>query len=200
MIRRLGLAALLATAVASTASAQTGASAPITVLQQALAHNETAGGSFASRAAALTPAVDQAIDLPVILRNAVGLSYATIPADQQARLLHVFRQFTVASYVSNFSGSGDKFAISPETRQAGADTIVQTSIISSSGSATRVDYVMRSGPGGTKAVDILLDGTISRVAVERSDFRSLLAGGGADALIKSLSQKVSALSDGQLQP
>ena len=201
MNRRMALALSLAAAVPAAAGAQTtGAAAPNAALQAALARNESAGGSFSARAAALGPVVDQALDLPVILRNAVGLSYATIPAAQQAQLLQVFRQFTVASYVSNFSGSGDHFTISPQTRQAGTDTVVQTSITSSGGNATRVDYVMRSGPNGTKAVDVLLDGTISRVAVERSDFRSMLASGGPEALIKSLSQKVSSLSDGQLQP
>ena len=201
MIRKAALALALAAAVPAVAAAQTtGATAPIAALQAALAHNETAGGSFSARAAALAPAVDQALDLPVILRNAVGLSYATIPAAQQGQLLQVFRQFTVASYVSNFSGSGDHFTISPQTRQAGTDTVVQTSITSANGNVTRVDYVMRSGSNGTKAVDILLDGTISRVAVERSDFRSMLANGGPEALIKSLSQKVASLSDGQLQP
>ena len=40
-----------------------------------------------------------------------------------------------------------------------------------------------------KAVDVLLDGTISRVAVQRSDFRSLLGTGDAGALIASLERK-----------
>ncbi len=203
MISRTILGALvlaapsMATAQSTTA---TGASAPIAALQQALARNESSGGSFSARAAALSPVIDQAFNLPVILAHAVGLQYASIPPAKQAQLLQVFRQFTVASYVSNFSGSGDRFSISPQTRQAGTDTVVQTAIAPASGDATRVDYVMRSGAKGYQAVDVLLDGTISRVAVERSDFRSVLESGGADALIKSLSQKVSALSNGQLQP
>ncbi len=199
MIRRAALSATLAFAPAAV-GAPSAASAPIALLQQALAHNESAGGSFSAKSTVLGPVIDKAFNLQAILRAAVGLSYASIPPDKQAQLLTVFRQFTIASYVSNFSGSGDRFAISPQSRQAGTDTIVQTSITSSSGSATRVDYVMRSGPSGYQAVDVLLDGTISRVAVERSDFRSVLQGGGADGLIKSLSRKVSTLSDGQLQP
>ena len=39
---------------------------------------------------------------------------------------------------------------------------------------TPLDYVMRQGEKGRRAVDVLLDGSISRVAVQRSDFRSLL--------------------------
>ncbi len=44
-------------------------------------------------------------------------------------------------------------------------------------------------------MDVLLDGSISRVAVQRSDFRSLLEGG-PSALVDSLRRKVADLSGG----
>jgi phospholipid transport system substrate-binding protein len=47
-------------------------------------------------------------------------------------------------------------------------------------------------------IDVLLDGTISRVAVQRSDFRGLLADGDASALVASLEQKIADLSGGTL--
>ena len=49
-----------------------------------------------------------------------------------------------------------------------------------------------------KAVDVLADGSISRVAVQRSDFRDLLRNGGVPALITALRQKVVTLSGGML--
>ena len=191
---------LAALPVSAVAQATSPAIAPIEALQQALARNESGGGNFLARVNALAPVVDRAFNLNAILRAAVGLQYASIPPAQAQRLAQVFREFTVASYVSNFSGSGDRFTVVPQTRQAGADTVVQTAITASSGSTTRVDYVMRPGAQGYQVVDVLLDGTISRVAVERSDFRSALQSGGADALIKQLSAKVTSLSDGQMQP
>jgi len=45
---------------------------------------------------------------------------------------------------------------------------------------------------------VLMDGSISRVAVQRSDFRGLLGQGGAADLIASLQRKVSDLSGGAL--
>ena len=59
---------------------------------------------------------------------------------------------------------------------------------------------MHRTASGWMAVDVLVDGTISRVAVQRSDFRSVLDDGGALALIQSIGRKVSSLSDGQMQP
>ena len=57
---------------------------------------------------------------------------------------------------------------------------------------------MHSDPSGWKAVDVLEDGSISRVAVQRSDFRQLLDSGGLPALTTALRQKVATLSGGML--
>jgi len=103
----------------------------------------------------------------------------------------------VASYVANFdSFSGETFALAPDLRHVGRDVVVQTRIIGTGGEMTRLDYVMRDINGGWHVVDILLDGSISRVAVTRSDFRSLLAEGGAPKLIASLRDKVASLKAG----
>jgi phospholipid transport system substrate-binding protein len=55
---------------------------------------------------------------------------------------------------------------------------------------------MRQNGGPWQAVDVLADGSISRVAVQRSDFRRLLANGGAQALMTSLDHKTADLSAG----
>jgi len=47
--------------------------------------------------------------------------------------------------------------------------------------------------GCWKAVDVLAGGSISRVAVQRSDFRSVLASGGVPALTSSLQHKAANL-------
>ena len=65
-----------------------------------------------------------------------------------------------------------------------------------SGDATRIDYQMRQSPTGWHAVDVLLDGSISRVAVQRSDFRALLATGDPGPLIASLRSKIAGLESG----
>jgi phospholipid transport system substrate-binding protein len=47
-------------------------------------------------------------------------------------------------------------------------------------------------------VDVLAGGSISRVAVQRSDVRRLLESGGGDALLASLQRKTADLSGGNL--
>ena len=176
--------------------------APIQALDQGLLTTMRAAQStpFPQRFANLTPIVEQAFNFPVILRTVVGLRWSEIPAAQQAELLQAFERFTVATYVSSFNSyDGQQFNLLPQTRSVGAEQVVATQIVPRDGSPTRLDYVMRQGPQGWQAVDVLLDGTISRVAVQRSDFRSLLASGNASRLIDSLRQKVSSLSGGTMQ-
>jgi phospholipid transport system substrate-binding protein len=155
---------------------------------------------FSRRFQALAPEIDQAFDLSVVLSVSVGPSWANLSPDQQARLLDAFRRYTVASYVANFASyAGQNFTVSPETRSLGTDRVVVRSRIAQvSGDATELDYVMKQTPSGWKVIDVLAAGSISRVAVQRSDFRRILSNGGDDALLASLQRKISALSGGAL--
>lgn len=153
---------------------------------------------FDTRMAILTPIIQRAFDLPLLLQNSIGPSrWSGIPDAQKAELMGVFTQFTVASYVANFdSSNGETFSIAPDQRKVAQDVVVQTRIQGAGSDTTRLDYVMRETNGGWHVVDILLDGSISRVAVTRSDFRNLLAQGDASKLIESLRAKVASLSTG----
>lgn len=177
------------------------ASAPIAVLNRGLLAGMRAGKAtpFPQRYNTLAPLVEGAFDIPGILQASVGPRWSALPPAQQAQLLDVFRRFTIASYVANFdSFGGEKLEVLPDSRSVGADQVIATQIVPSSGAATRIDYVMRRTPAGWRAVDVLLNGSISRVAVQRSDFRSLLGSGDAGPLIQSLQRKTADLSGGTL--
>lgn len=185
-------------AAAAPATASAGVLAPIEQLNAALIRIMQAGKqvAFQKRVDMLAPAIDQAFDLPQILRVSVGPGWSAISAAQQTTLLDVFRRYTIASYVDNFDGyDGQKFDVAPAPRVLpGGQQVVLTRIVSPSGEAHQLDYVMRQVNGAWKAVDVLADGSISRVAVQRSDFRQLLDQGGAAALEASLAKKVKDLS------
>ena len=87
------------------ARAQAGTpSAPIETLNQALGNAEkTSAQPFKTRYDAMAPVIDQAFDLPQILKTIVGLRWSEIPADQQQTLLAVFRAFTICNYVARTS-------------------------------------------------------------------------------------------------
>jgi phospholipid transport system substrate-binding protein len=178
--------------------AQPGPAAPIAALNAGLMvvmQDGSKSKSFASRVQTLLPVVQATFDLPLILQSSVGPRWTSFPVDGQAQLLDAFTQFTVATWVANFDAfDGEEFQILPDLRPVGTDQVVQTRIVPRTGDATRLDYVMRQRGNDWKAVDILLDGSISRVAVQRSDFRNLLRGGDPTPLIAVLRDKVAVLS------
>jgi phospholipid transport system substrate-binding protein len=185
------------------ASAEPGPVGPIKDLCDGLLRIMKAGSAtpFAQRFAMLAPIIDRVFDLGAILQVSVGPVWSSLPADQHAALLTAFRRYTIANYVNSFNNyTGQRFDVLPEVKSLpNGEQLVQTRITSASGESHELDYVMRQN-GGDRAVDVLADGSISRVAVQRSDFRRLVAHGGAQALIDSLNQKTTDLSGGAALP
>jgi phospholipid transport system substrate-binding protein len=202
----LGLAIVASVAVAPwwAASAQTvgnaSATAAVEQLDDALLAAMKAGGStpFDERYRALAPVIERVFDLDAVLAASIGLSWAGLPADQKAALATAFRRYTVSSYATSFNSyNGQSFQVSPTVRTLGnGEVVVNSRLQRADGSSVVLDYVMRRGPAGWQAVDVLTDGSISRVAVQRSDFRGLLSTGGTPALVAGLEHKVANLSGG----
>ena len=195
----IGLAGAPIGALAADPADPTGI-APIQRLYDALLVVMKAGPTvpFAQRYAQLDPTIGAVFDLEGILQTSVGPSWEALPADQQSALRAAFRRYTVATYVSNFSEfDGQRFEILPTTRALpNNDQVVTTHIVPKSGDPHRLDYVMRQVNGTWQVVDVLADGTISRVAVQRSDFRYELLRGGSAALVVSLQSKADELRGG----
>jgi phospholipid transport system substrate-binding protein len=197
----------LPVAAADTTAASDAVTRPIAALNAGLLTQMKAGRAvpFATRYAELGPLIERVFDLPFILRASVGPRWTALTQDDQTQLLDAFRSYTVSSYVANFASyGGQRFAILPDKRSVGEKVVVSTQIVPLSGTPTRIDYVLRpeedEGSVLWKAVDILLDGSISQVAVQRSEFYSLLAKGGATKLIATLNRKAADLSGGALSP
>ncbi len=177
--------------------------APVEQLHAGLIDIMKAGksASFRQRYDKIAPVIGGTFDLEAIVRQVVGLRWASLPPEQQAALTDAFRRYTVASYVANFDGYyGERFELLPTITPVGNDRVVQTRIVSPSGQAHALAYVMRqTAGGGWRIVDVLADGSVSRVAAQRSEVRSVLADGGGPGLVVSLRRKTAELSGGILQ-
>ena len=200
-----GLAVMLAAmAGAGAARAQAGdPRQPVTELCAVLQNSMKLGARtpFQQRFDLIAAVVDRVLDLETILRVSVGPRWSTMDETGRKSLAGVFRAFTIASYAANFDkDGGDRFEVVARVRGSGTDQIVESRLIVSDGAPIRIDYLMRETGGVWRVVDVLLDGSISRVAVQRSDFRGLLASDDPAPLIASLSRKVAELSGGALRP
>ncbi|HWX36008.1 MAG TPA: ABC transporter substrate-binding protein [Steroidobacteraceae bacterium] len=113
----------------------------------------------------------------------------TLPPAQQQQLIAAFTHYVTATYADQFDTySGEELQVAGE-RPYGADLMVQTKIIKSNGEATRLDYLIRQG----RISDVYLDGTISQLAVHRSESHSILQREGIEGLVAALKRKTDLL-------
>src|SRR6516225_8620711 len=122
-LKRRGLLRLAALAILPpiSASAQSANAviAPIQQFYNTLLAIMKAGRTtpFTRRYDMLAPSLEQKLNVPQILRTAVGFAWAALPPSQQSEVLTAFRHYTVATWVSNFdSYSGQKLQVFPNTR------------------------------------------------------------------------------------
>ena len=148
------------------------------------------------RYARLAPVVDRVFDVASMTRLAIGSSWATLPPAQQQQLIEAFRHYIAATYADRFdSYSGEQLQVTGE-QPYNADVIVQTKIVKSDGETTTLNYLMRQNQGSWRISDVYLDGTISQLAVQRSEFNSILRREGVDGLVMALNRKADLLSRG----
>jgi phospholipid transport system substrate-binding protein len=145
------------------------------------------------RYARLAPVADRTFDIPGMTRLAIGPSWATLGPSQQQQLIGAFAHYVAATYADQFdSYSGEQLQVIG-TRPYGADVLVQTQIVKSNGEKTRLDYLMSQDQGAWRISDVYLDGSISQLAVHRSEFHSILQREGVDGLVLALNRKVDLL-------
>ena len=145
------------------------------------------------RYAKLAPVIDRTFDIPLMTRLAVGPAWATLPPAEQQRLQAAFAHYVTATYADQFdSYSGQQLQVTGE-RQTGDNIMVQTKIVKSNGETTKLDYLMRPDQGAWQISDVYLDGTISQLAVHRSEFYSILRREGVDGLVMALNRKTDLL-------
>ena len=202
MLALLGAGALFAAVPAGAAPTILDVGEPIQNFCDALVEVMKAGSNnvpFPQRYNMLAPALESALDIEALLQAVIGPRWSTLPENEKARLRPAFKAYVIASWVSNFDQySGQRFDLSPTLRPVGSAEIVQVTIQKMSGDFKKLDFVMRQTQAGWRAADILLDGTISQVATQRSDFRSGIRGDDASPLITDLQKKVSDLSGGTM--
>ena len=163
-------------------------------LLTAMKNGPTLGQS--GRYARLAPVVDRLFDIPSMTRLAIGPTWATLSPAQQQQLVEAFRHYVAATYADRFdSWSGEQLRVTGE-RPYNADVIVQTKIVKTNGETTTLDYLMHQNQGTWQISDVYLDGPISQLAIQRSEFHSILRRDGVDGLVMALNRKTDLLSKG----
>ena len=154
--------------------------------------------SFDERYSRLAPAIEQAFDLGLMTRIAVGPGWAGLAADQQQRLSAAFARYTISNYASRFDDyGGERFEVSPKAAPNPNGVIVDSRLVKSNGETVNLNYLLRQDAAGSwKIIDVYLSGTVSELATRRSEFSAVLQRDGAEGLVRMIEQRTAALRAG----
>ena len=150
---------------------------------------------FKGRYAKIEPAMKAAYDLKRMIRVAAGSHWRAAAPEQQAKLLDAFTRLSVGTYAARFNGyDGERFETLGTKPGPQNTTLVATQIVDSKGKPVGLTYVMLETEGAWRIVDVLLDSSISELAVRRSEYSRVLRQGGIDRLTATLNEKADALA------
>jgi len=136
----------------------------------------------------LESVVEDAFDLPLMTRFAVGAPWAGMSEAERQALVHGFSRLTAANYAHNFDRfDGERFEVSPQVQTRGLDKIVQSRLIPAGRAPVNLTYRMRLADGQWKIVDVYYD-AISQLTTRHSDFAGPLAKGGEKGLLTHLDE------------
>jgi len=143
----------------------------------------------------LAPAVQETFTLPFMAEVAAGVYWTKATDEQRKRYVDAFSNMSTATYAARFDGyTGEKFDILGADGEGRSSIVVRSEITQSDGGRVAISYLLRESGSAWKVVDVYLNGSISELAVRKSDFSDILKSGGMDALIKALDDKVASIA------
>jgi phospholipid transport system substrate-binding protein len=72
---------------------------------------------------------------------------------------------------------------------------VRSRLVESDGEVIQLNYRLRPVDGKWKIIDVYLNGTVSELALRRSEYSSLIQREGFDSLLVALNQKIDNLAE-----
>jgi len=154
---------------------------------------------FQGRTDKLEPLMKQTFDLEFMASKCVGRHWRLLSDEDKQRWVDIFSQFTTANYAGRFTGyTGEEF-ITVQVEDAPRNTqVVLTKIAVPSEDDVQLNYRMIERDGSWKVVDVYLNGTVSELALRRSEYSAALKSSGFDQLVASVETKIEDLkSKGQ---
>jgi len=146
----------------------------------------------------LAPAISQAFDFAFMARAVIGREWNDLPADQQTRWIQTFRNFTIANYAAQMDhDAGQVFEILGEQPGENDTTMVLSRVVEPKAETVNLNYRLRQTPDGWKIIDIYAKGTVSELALRRSEYTTVLKTSGIDALVALVDRKVADLAAGK---
>lgn len=196
---RILRAIILFIAVFAVSSVASAASAPVAVVEalheKLLATMKEADQlGMDGRYRTLQPILEESFDFQRMIAAAAGSYWAQASDAERQRLTDAFTKLSITTYAARFNAwTGESFEMLGERAGPRDSVFVDTRLNRPKDPAVPITYVMTETDGRWRIVDVLLDKSISELAVRRSEYSQVLRSGGPDKLAEVLDQKAAEL-------
>jgi len=156
---------------------------------------------FDGRYQRLDPVLQRSFDLAFMAEKAVGRYWRDLSEADQERISDVFARFTLSTYANRFDGyTGERFETQSE-QAAPRDTVfVRTRLVRPDAKESiEINYRLHQTEAGWRIIDVLLRGTVSELALRRSEYSAVIQRDGFDALVATLERKIADLAAGKVE-
>jgi phospholipid transport system substrate-binding protein len=149
----------------------------------------------------LAPVLGDVFDTSFMAEKSVGRYWKSAANAERAALLQTFTRFMIANYAGRFDGySGQHFETLGQEEAIRGTTIVHTRLVEPDGDIVQLNYRLRPVEQGWRIIDVYLNGTVSELALRRSEYSSLIEREGFQALLAALDEKIAELAAGTAAP
>lgn len=162
-------------------------------LQDSLIDAMKSSRPYPERVAAVSAAVDTALDVEQIARLSLGRHWRELPEARRQEFVRIFRELTVASFASRFTGHrGERFGATHSEPLPRGGTAVTSDLHRPGKEPVAFEYQLRKRDGVWRIVNILVDG-ISDLALKRAEYNRLMDEGGFEKLTDELRRQIESL-------
>jgi len=152
---------------------------------------------FSGRLERIRPVLLDLYDFPFMAEKSVGLGWRQLDEPARARLVDAFSRLAIATYAARFDKyDGARFETLGVQPASQATMLVKTRIVRGSGETVALDYRMRVEGDQWRIIDVFMNGTVSELALRRSEYSGVLKREGFDALLQAIEQKIAAQERG----
>jgi phospholipid transport system substrate-binding protein len=146
----------------------------------------------------IAPVVAQTFDLSFMAEKTVGRHWRDFDEATRQRWIELFTQHTTANYAGRFKGYKQEHFDTLGEDVAAHETIVVRTVLTRPQATENVhlNYRMRKTSAGWRIIDIYLNGTVSELALRRSEYSAVIERDGVEKLFAQLEQMISDLKAG----